>query len=229
MSGRFFGFRFVHRKIEDKLLQFARIPGKYFEALYVECSTRIECHTLDIIEMEEKKVRGLLLELMKAGEVDTKIELHKYQLFERLNSVTSMSKEIRLLMDEHMDDIQENTCERLVDILKRVSATGKIMSEMVEALYDNYEEALEQVNQLRASARQILDGLYDFKFCVDGKHEYSFEKPEVLIGNAIRDTLQEMLYCADKIVQMIAIFSFNHSQLKERIEEEKTEEKEEEK
>ena len=47
-----FGFKSITRKVEEKLIQLAFIPSKYFEALYVECNTKIHCHTLDILEVE---------------------------------------------------------------------------------------------------------------------------------------------------------------------------------
>ncbi|MFW9922031.1 MAG: hypothetical protein ACFFDW_01955 [Candidatus Thorarchaeota archaeon] len=227
MSGRFLGFISVHRKIEQKMIQFAFIPSKYFEALYVECNTQIHCHTLDIMDAEEKNVRRELLTLMKQGEVDTKIEIGKYQLFERLNEVIIKSKEIRDLMNQFCEEIKKESYTRLVKILMQVSKAGKAMYQAVKTLYDNYDLAIANVDTLNKTIEPIIDDIFSFKFCTEeGQYDYSFEDPQVLIGNAIRATLQDMNSVGDKIIEIIADFSFNHFSLKEKIKQIKSEEPE---
>ena len=215
MFRKLFGFVSIQRKIEEKLIQLSFIPSKYFEALYVECSTRIHCHTLDILEVEEKNVRSEMLDLMKEGQVDTKIEIEKFQLFERINEVSTKSKEIRQLMKEYEERLDENDYKRLVKIMKRASEAGKKMHEAMKALYDNYDIAIQKTEELEIRCNEILDSLFEFKFCdQEGQCEYSFEEPEVLIGNAINDTLQDMINVGEKIVHIIKIFSYNHHSLK---------------
>ena len=71
MFRKLLGFKTIQRRVEDKIIQLSFIPSKYFEALYVECNTKIHNISLDILEIEEKSIRGELLKLMKEGEVDT--------------------------------------------------------------------------------------------------------------------------------------------------------------
>jgi hypothetical protein len=222
------GFRNIQRKIEKKLIQLSFIPSKYFESLYVECGTKITCHSCDICEIEEKTVRDELLKLMKKGKVDTKIELEKFQLFERINTVYVKSSGIRLLMNEHVDNMSRETYERLVNILKECSKAAKLMHYAVKTLYENYDAALEKVEELKEKCNEIIEGLFSFRFCDrdgDGTLDYSFEDPEILIGNSLRSALQEMINVGEKIIQIIKIFSYNHHHLKTS-EETEAEEKE---
>ncbi|HUU78618.1 MAG TPA: hypothetical protein VMX55_09735 [candidate division Zixibacteria bacterium] len=215
MFNRLLGFRSIQRKIEEKIIQLSFIPGKYFEALYVECSTKIHCHTLDILEVEEKNVRSELLALMKEGQVDTKIEIQKFQLFERINGVSTKSKEIRILMNEYVEKMAEADYGRLVKLLKKSSEAGKLMHNSVKSLYDNYDEAIQTVEKLIKCCEEIINDLFEFRFCnEEGQCEYSFEDPEVLIGASIRSSLQDMINVGEKIINMIKIFSYNHHQLK---------------
>lgn len=228
MASRLFGYRGIQKQIEKKLLQFSYLPSKYFEALYIEYSTKIPCHTLEILEMEEKNVRNLLLKLMQDGQVDTKIEIEKFQLFQRINEVLSKCKEVRLLLSEYAEQIVEENYKRLLKLLKKISETAKIMHEDVEALYDDYELAIEKAVVLKEGCEKLLGELYEFKFCdVEGKCEYSFEDPEVLIGNSLRDSLQEMSYVAEKVVHIVTTFSYKYNTKRPR--EKKSEKKQKEK
>lgn len=229
MFEQMLGFRRIQRKIEKKLIQLSFIPSKYFESLYVECGTKITCHSCDICEIEEKTVRNELLKLMKKGKVDTKIELEKFQLFERINTVYVKSSGIRLLMNEHVENMSKQNYERLVNILKECSQAAKLMHYSVKSLYDNYDTALEKVEELKVKCNEIIDGLFSFRFCDrdgDGTVDYSFEDPEILIGNSLRSSLQAMINVGDKIVQIIKTFSYNHHHLKVDKEEEKEEDNE---
>ncbi|NHJ04906.1 MAG: hypothetical protein EAX90_08790 [Candidatus Heimdallarchaeota archaeon] len=222
MFNRLLGFRSIQRKIEEKIIQLSFIPGKYFEALYVECNTKIHCHTLDILEVEEKNVRSELLALMKEGQVDTKIEIQKFQLFERINGVSTKSKEIRILMNEYVEKMAEADYRRLVKLLKKSSEAGKLMHNSIKALYDNYDEAIQTVEKLIKCCEEIINDLFEFRFCnEEGQCEYSFEDPEVLIGDSIRSSLQDMINVGEKIINMIKIFSYNHHQLKAKDETDK--------
>ncbi len=214
MFRRLLGFRTIQRRVEDKLVQLSFIPYKYFEALYVECNTKIHNITLDILEIEEKGIRGELLKLMKEGEVDTKIEIEKFQLFERINAVSTHSKEIREVMNTHVADMKKPTYEKLVSILKEVSKAGKLMYEAIKELYHDYNLSLEKVDELNIVCYEIIDGLFEFKFCdQDGVCEISFEEPEVFIGNALNKSLREMIAVGEKIVHIIKLFSYNHTYL----------------
>lgn len=226
MFDRMLGFRTIQRKVEEKLIQLSFIPSKYFEALYVECSTKITCHTCDICEVEEVNVRGELLKLMKQGEVDTKVELEKFQLFERINSVSIKSKEIRVLMNDHIEDMKKENYDRLVRFLKESSYAGKLMHYSVKGLYDNYDVALERVEELIAVCKKIIGNLVSFRFYDqddDGVLDYSFEEPEVLIGNSLRGTLQDMIFVGEKVAHIVKTFSFNHKTIE--VDEEKLQEK----
>lgn len=231
MFNRMLGFRTIQRKVEEKLIQLSFIPSKYFEALYVECSTKITCHTCDICEVEEVNVRGELLKLMKQGEVDTKVELEKFQLFERINSVSTKSKEIRVLMNDHIEDMKKENYDKLVRFLKESSYAGKLMHYSVKGLYDNYDVALERVEELIAVCKKIIGNLVSFRFYDqddDGVLDYSFEEPEVLIGNSLRSTLQDMIFVGEKVAHIVKTFSFNHKTIEvdeEKLQEEVVEEK----
>jgi len=204
----------MQRRVEDKIVQLSFIPSKYFEALYVECNTKIHNLTLDILEIEEKGIRGELLKLMKEGEVDTKIEIEKFQLFERINAVSTHSKEIREVMNTYVVDIKKPTYEKLVNILKEVSKAGKLMYQAIKELYHDYESSLEKVDELNIICNDIINGLFEFKFCdQDGVCEISFEEPEVFIGNALNKSLREMIAVGEKIVHIIRVFSYNHRHL----------------
>ncbi|GAH12327.1 unnamed protein product, partial [marine sediment metagenome] len=139
MFNELFGRRTIDKKIEKKLVELSLIPSKYFEALYIERSTDIPSHLLDLCEREEGELRGELLVLQKQGIVDTKIEVEKFGLFERIIDSTSVMKVVRLLMTEYKDQIQKEVYKELVKILKNVSELGRIMHQTVEALYKNYD------------------------------------------------------------------------------------------
>ncbi|MHA1461755.1 MAG: hypothetical protein ACTSQ0_01570, partial [Candidatus Heimdallarchaeota archaeon] len=182
MFRRLLGFKTIQRRVEDKIIQLSFIPSKYFEALYVECNTKIHNLSLDILEIEEKGIRGELLKLMKEGEVDTKIEIEKFQLFERINAVSTHSKEIREVMNTYVGDMKKPTYEKLVNILKEVSKAGKLMYQAIKKLYHDYESSLEKIDELNIICNDIINGLFEFKFCdQDGVCEISFEEPEVFI------------------------------------------------
>ena len=225
MFDRMTGFRTIQRRVEEKLKQLSFIPSKYFEALYVECSTKITCHTCDICEVEEVTVRAELLKLMKQGEVDTKVELEKFQLFERINRVSMKSKEIRVLMNEHIEDMKKENYDKLVRFLKEASYAGKMMHYSVKGLYDDYDVALERVDELIAVSNKIIGNLISFRFYDqddDGVLDYSFEEPEVLIGNSLRDTLQDMIFVGEKVAHIVKTFSYNHKT--DEVDEEKLQE-----
>jgi len=226
MFERIFGYWGIQKKIEYKLIQLSFIPCKYFEALYVECGTQIPCQTLDICEMEEKQIRSDLLKLMKEGEVDTKVELEKFYLFERLNAVYNRAKEIRELMNQYVDKMEKGNYNRLINILEKVSKSGRIMFHAVKALYDNYEMAIKTTEELKQSCEKIVEGLYEFKYANEkGEIKYSFEDPEVLIGNSLRTGLTEMIAVGEKINDIIEIFSFNHKKMGDERNKEETEQK----
>jgi len=209
------GFRTINKQIEEKLKQLSFIPSKYFEALYVECSTRITCHTCDICEVEEVNVRGELLKLMKQGQVDTKTEIEKYQLFQRINEVSKKSKTIRLLMTDHLENMKKENYDKLVILLKEASVAGKLMHYSVKALYDNYDEAINKVKELNKKCNKLIEELIAFRYYDqdgDGLLDYSFEEPEVLIGNSLRVSLQEMINVGEKIIHMIKSLSYNHQE-----------------
>jgi len=234
MFERLLGFRTIQRKVEEKLIQLSFIPSKYFEALYVECSTKITCHTCDICEVEEVNVRSELLKLMKEGEVDTKVELEKFQLFGRINSVSTKSKEIRTLMNEYVEEMKKENYDKLVRFLKEASYAGKMMHYSVKGLYDDYDVALERVEELIAVCNKIIGNLVSFRFYDqddDGVLDYSFEEPEVLIGNSLRGTLQDMIFVGEKVAHIVKTFSYNHREIepevvmKNDVDEENAEEK----
>ncbi|MHA1124229.1 MAG: alpha/beta hydrolase [Candidatus Heimdallarchaeota archaeon] len=210
---RLSGFRSIQRKIEGKLIQLAFIPAKYFESLYVECSTKITCHSCDICEMEEIYVRADLLKLMKEGQVDTQIEIEKFQLFERINSVSTKSKEIRVLMNEYRDEMTKDAYDNLVTLLKEISSAGHLMHQSIKSLYSNYNFALDRVEELNSKCNTIIDSLFDFKYCKSGESDYGFESPEILIGNALRSILQDIINVGEKIVSIVKLFSYNHRDL----------------
>ena len=103
---------------------------------------------------------------MKEGEVDTKIEIEKFQLFERINAVSTHSKEIREVMNTHVADMKKPTYEKLVSILKEVSKAGKLMYEAIKELYHDYNLSLEKVDELNIVCYEIIDGLFEFKFFI---------------------------------------------------------------
>ncbi len=229
MFDRMLGFRTIQRQVEEKLIQLSFIPSKYFEALYVESSTKITCHTCDICEVEEVTVRAELLKLMKQGEVDTKVELEKFQLFERINSVSVKSKEIRTLMNKYVDELKKENYDSLVKFLKESAYAGKMMHYSVKGLYDSYDVALERVEELIAVCNKIIGNITSFKFYDrddDGILDYSFEGPEVLIGNSLRGTIQDMIFVGEKVAHIVKTFSFNHKAIE--VDEEKVQEKAEE-
>ncbi|MCG3253307.1 MAG: hypothetical protein KAX09_05620 [Candidatus Heimdallarchaeota archaeon] len=229
MFDRMLGFRTIQRQVEEKLIQLSFIPSKYFEALYVESSTKITCHTCDICEVEEVTVRAELLKLMKQGEVDTKVELEKFQLFERINSVSVKSKEIRTLMNKYVDELKKENYDSLVKFLKESAYAGKMMHHSVKGLYDSYDVALERVEELIAVCNKIIGNLVSFRYYDqddDGVLDYSFEEPEVLIGNSLRGTLQNMIFVGEKVAHIVKTFSFNHKAIE--IDEEKPQEEAEE-
>ena len=229
MFNKILGFRTIQRQVEEKLIQLSFIPSKYFEALYVESSTKITCHTCDICEVEEVTVRAELLNLMKQGEVDTKVELEKFQLFERINSVSVRSKEIRILMNKYVDEMKKENYDSLVKFLKESAYAGKMMHYSVKGLYDDYDTALERVEELIAVCNKIIGNLISFRLYdkdEDGSLDYSFEGPEYLIGNSLRDTLQDMIFVGEKVAHIVKTFSFNHKTIE--VEEEKLQEKAEE-
>ena len=152
---------------------------------------------------------------MKEGEVDTKEELEKFQLFERINSVSIKSKEIRILMSEHVEKMKKDNYDQLVKLLKEISYAGKLMHLSVKGFYDNYTIALERADELIAISNKIIGKLISFRYYDqdgDGILDYSFEEPEVLIGNSLRSSLQDMINVGEKIIHMVNTFSVNHGE-----------------
>lgn len=210
MFNEFFGRRTLDKKIEKNLIDLSLLPSKYFEALYIERSTDISSSLFDLIEDEEKEKRGNLLELLKEGKVDTKIELAKFELFERLVGVTSIMKEVRLLMIENIEQIKGDEYKELVDILKDVSKLCKIMFLIVEGLYRDYSSALNKFDELKEKSVIILNMITNFKFLNKKMtNHYDFEDPKILISNEIRQSIQSIIDVGDKIVEIIEQFSFN--------------------
>ena len=211
MFNELFGRRTIDKKIEKKLVKLSLIPSKYFEALYIERSTDIPSHLLDLCEREEGELRGELLVLQKQGIVDTKIEVEKFGLFERIIDATSVMKVVRLLMTEYKDQIQKEVYKELVKILKNVSELGRVMHQTVEGLYSNYDEAIEKVKKLTESSKKIIANLTKFKF-YNGEEvaRFDLEDPKVQIGTAIRESVQSMLTVGEKILYIIEIFRFDH-------------------
>ena len=87
-------------------------------------------------------------------------------------------------------------------------------SHVIKELYHDYNLSLEKVDELNIVCYEIIDGLFEFKFCdQDGVCEISFEEPEVFIGNALNKSLREMIAVGEKIVHIIKLFSYNHTYL----------------
>ncbi|MHA1220527.1 MAG: hypothetical protein ACTSQB_02220, partial [Candidatus Heimdallarchaeota archaeon] len=162
------------------------------------------------------------------GKVDTKIEIEKFQLYERIIIVFVASKEVRSLTDEHFSEMSKEDKKQLVQLLKDVSIAGKLVHYSLKALYDNYDLALENVEELNETSNRIIEGLFNFKYCDQEGCEISFDKPEVLIGNALRSVLQNMINVGDKIINIVRLYSYHHDYLKldDEKEEESSDEKE---
>ncbi|NPD88754.1 MAG: hypothetical protein HGN29_08510 [Asgard group archaeon] len=204
------GRRLIDKKIERNLKELSLIPSKYFEALYIERRTEIISPVFDLLEEEEKEKRGELIELLKEGIVDTKIEIAKYGLYERMVDVTSSMKEVRILMTENVERIKDEEYKELVNILKDVSKLGKIMFQMVENLYKDYNVALEKFGELKNSSEIIINSITQFRFLDDKMiTRYNLEDPKVLISNGIRECIQSMMNVGEKIVEIIEEFKFN--------------------
>jgi carboxylesterase len=163
--------------------------------------------------MEEINVRSELLKLMKEGQVDTGIEIEKFQLFERINSVTTKSKEIRVLMNESNEKMTKDTYDNLVKLLKEISGAGHLLHQSIKSLYEDYNFALDRVEELTSKCNTIIDDLFGFKYCKLGECDYDFEGPEVLIGNSLRDVLQDIIGVGEKVVTIVKTFSYNHKDL----------------
>ena len=146
------GRRRIDKKIEKHLIDLSLIPSKYFEALYIERRTEISSPVFELLEEEEKEKRGELIELLKEGIVDTKIEIAKYELYERMVGVTSVMKEVRVTITDNKHRIGEEEYKELINILKEVSQLGKIMFEMVKNLYCNYNLAKKNMKHILAQA-----------------------------------------------------------------------------
>ena len=210
MFSEFFGRRNLDKKIEKNLIDFSLIPSKYYEALYLERSTDVSSSIFALLDDEEKETRGNLLDLLKEGVVDTKIEIVKFELFERLTAVTLTMKEVHLLMNENVARIEEDEYKELVNILKDVSKLCRIMFHMVEGLYRDYNCALGKFDELKEKSSSILTMITNFKFLNETMAEsYDFEDSKILISNEIRQSIQSVVDVGDKIVEIIAHFSFN--------------------
>ncbi|MBY9000631.1 MAG: hypothetical protein KGD64_06940 [Candidatus Heimdallarchaeota archaeon] len=210
MFSEFFGRRNLDKKIEKNLIGLSLLPSKYYEALYIERRTDISSSLFDLLEDEEREKRGNLVELLKEGKVDTKIEIVKFELFERLIGVTSTMKEVRSLMFENIDRIKEDEYRELVNILKDVSTLCKIMFHMVEGLYRDYVCASNKFDKLKEKSATILNMITNFKFLNEKMTDhYDFEDPKVLISNEILQSIQSIVDVGDKIMEIIDQFSFN--------------------
>jgi hypothetical protein len=204
------GRRMIDRKIEQNLIEISLIPSKYFEALYIERRTEIASPVFDLLEEEEKEKRGELIELLKEGIVDTKIEIVKFELYERLVAVTLSMKEVRVSITENKLRIEEEEYKELVNILKDVSKLGKIMHEIVRGLYQDYTIAKGKMETLRNMSKKITALITKFRFPMDEEAEkFDFEDSNVLISNSIRESIQSMIDVGEKITEIIDEFDFN--------------------
>lgn len=204
------GRRMIDRKIEKNLIEMSLIPSKYFEALYIERRTEIASPVFDLLEEEEKERRGELIDLLKEGIVDTKIEIVKFELYERMVAVTSSMKEVRVSITENKQRIKEEEYKELVNILKDVSKLGKIMYEMVKGLYQDYDIAEGKMEDLRNMSKKITALITKFRFPLDEEEErFDFEDSNVLISNSIRESIQSMVDVGEKITEIIEVFDFN--------------------
>lgn len=203
------GRRMIDKKIEKNLIDLALIPSKYFEALYIDRRTEISSPVFDLLEEEEKEKRGELIELLKEGVVDTKIEIAKFELYERVVNVTASMKEVRVSITENKQRIEEEEYKELVNILKDVSKLGKIMFEMVKNLYDNYDLAAEKMKELTKMSKKINNLITKFRFPSDRGDKFHFEDSNVLISNGIRESIQSMVDVGEKIIEIIEEFDFN--------------------
>ncbi|MCG3227612.1 MAG: hypothetical protein H7645_11900 [Candidatus Heimdallarchaeota archaeon] len=204
------GRRIIDRKIEKNLVEMSLIPSKYFEALYIERRTEIASPVFDLLEEEEKAKRGELIELLKEGIVDTKIEIVKFELYERLVAVTSSMKEVRVSITENKLRVEEEEYKELVNILKDVSKLGKIMYEMVRGLYQEYDIVEGKMENLRNMSKKITAHITKFRFHMDEEAEkFDFEDSNVLISNSIRESIQSMVDVGEKITGIIDEFDFN--------------------
>ncbi len=204
------GRRMIDKKIEKNLIELSLIPLKYFEALYIERRTEISSSQFEIYEDEEKEKRGELIELLKEGIVDTKIEIAKFELYERMISVTSSMKDVRLVLTENRHEILEDEYKELVKILKEVSMLCKIMYEMVKGLYQNYDLALNKMQDLMETSENVISFISKFRFPSDEeKDKFDIEDPKVLISNSIRESIQSIIDVGEKITEIIEEFNFN--------------------
>lgn len=204
------GRRRIDKKIEKHLIDLSLIPSKYFEALYIERRTEISSPVFELLEEEEKEKRGELIELLKEGIVDTKIEIAKYELYERMVGVTSVMKEVRVTITDNKHRIGEEEYKELINILKEVSQLGKIMFEMVKNLYCNYNLAKKNMKELREMSEIIANQIIKYRFPTDEETDkFDFEDPKVLISNGIRESIQSMVDVEEKIDEIIDEFSFN--------------------
>lgn len=202
------GRRMIDKKIEKNLIELSLIPSRYFEALYIERRTEVSSPVFDLLEDEEREKRGELINLLKEGIVDTKIEIVKFELYERMVNVTASMKEVRVSITENKQRIEEEEYKELVNILKDVSKLGKIMFEMVKGLYENYNLAEEKMSELTKMSKKITNLITKFRFPSDEKDKFHFEDSNVLISNVIRESIQSMVDVGEKIMEIIAEFDF---------------------
>jgi len=204
------GRRMIDKKIEKNLIDLSLIPSKYFEALYIERRTEISSSLFELYEDEEKEKRGELIELLKEGIVDTKIEIAKFALYERMIAVTSSMKDVRLVLTENRHKILEDEYKELIEILREVSLLCKIMFEMVKGLYQNYELALNKMDDLIKTSKNVINFITKFRFPSGKKiDKFDMENPKVLISNSIRESVQSIIDVGEKIIEIIEEFNFN--------------------
>jgi len=203
------GRRMIDKKIEKNLVELSLIPSKYYETLYIDRRTEISSPVFDLLEEEEREKRGELIELLKEGIVDTKIEIAKFELYERVVNVTRSMKEVRVSITENKERIKEEEYTELVIILKDVSKLGRTMFEMVKGLYDDYNLAKKKKSELSKMSEKISNLITKFRFPSGSKARFYFEDSNVLISNSIRESIQSMVDVGEKIIEIIEEFDFN--------------------
>ena len=109
--------------------------------------------------------------------------------------------------------MSKDTYDNLVTLLKEISQAGHLMHQSVKSLYSNYDFALDRVEELKSKCNLIIDNLFSFRYCKLGECDYDFEGPEILIGNSLRETLQEIIGVGDKVVAIVKVFSYSHDDL----------------
>ncbi|MBD3191830.1 MAG: hypothetical protein GF308_14380 [Candidatus Heimdallarchaeota archaeon] len=208
MFQHFFQFR-MKKQIKEKMIQYSFLPCKYLEALHTECLTTISADKVTIWGLEAERLQEELGRLLGKGRVNTDVKVEKYKLFERINYVLKRIRVFHQYLIDYAVQLPEANYKLFVGLVEAVSYVARLFFQGMTAFYEEYDQALMELDQLENQYEETIEKINDFKYPTsNSQKKWDPTAPKEILGTSLRDIVQAILLAGEKVSHMINAFNY---------------------